>query len=78
MSVGAKCPRDEQNGFSLAHFDIMNMIILDDYKFINSVFGLRVNPLLLIFHHVAATGSQEQAGKKEDDKPGFTGEKVYH
>jgi hypothetical protein len=39
MSVGAKCPRDEKYGFSLSRFDIMNIITLNDYEFINTVFG---------------------------------------
>jgi hypothetical protein len=55
MPVGAKCPRDEKKRFTLPRLDIMNIITLNNHEFIDAVLGFRINFVLVVFYHVAAT-----------------------
>jgi hypothetical protein len=61
MSVRAVCPGDENNGVTLPHLDIMDIVTLNHDELIHSVLGFRISFVAVIFYHVAAAAIQQYA-----------------
>jgi hypothetical protein len=61
MPIGAERPGDENNGVTLPHFDIVDIIPLNHHELIHTVLGFRINLVLVIFYQIAAATNQEYA-----------------
>jgi hypothetical protein len=59
MSVGAVSPGNENNGVTLPHLNVMDIIPLNYDELIHSVLRFRISFMVVIFYLVAAASRQQ-------------------